>query len=353
MILHGFPYQESSGLLILKRKIVKFLGRMFVKTFFRFDLIGKNNFPLVGPYIMAGNHVGSIEALLMVCFAPKLIEVLGAGDIPLDPKLAHFADLYGYIPINRGEIDQKGLKSALGVLERKGVIGIFPEGGIWDPNIKPAKIGVSWLSSKSNSPVIPIGFVGIKDALKKSLHLKFPHLQMIVGLPIYPDQFKFSEKSQKENLTEASSLIMKKIEALLPETERNAVSFISENMTILNIIKVDQLTGEKNVVRFADHDSLSNLLQHPVIMDVFLRNLRLPVKPLLLRNKNISILEVIIGVQAILQYLDDKPGFLPYRFGFDQSSNMKNGLMSFYTILQENNNGNYSIRFENEFLTPK
>ena len=347
MSLQGFIYQESSGLQILKRKIVKFFGRIFIKIFFRFDLIGKENFPLNGPYIMAGNHVGSIEALLMVCYAPVIIEVLGAGDIPLDPNLAYFADLYGYIPINRGEIDQKGLKSALGVLERSGVIGIFPEGGIWDPKIKPAKIGVSWLSRKSNSPVIPIGFVGVKDALKRSLHLKFPHIQMIVGLPIYPDQFKFGEKSQKEKLTEASSFIMKKIEALLPETERNAVSFISENMTNLNIIKVDQLTSEKSVIRFEDHDSLSNLLQHPVIMDVFLRNLRLPVKSLLLRNKNLSILEVTIGVQAILQYLDDKPGFLPYRFGFEQSTNMKNGLKAFFSVLQEIRNDNFAIRFEN------
>lgn len=352
MSLQGFPYQELSGLQILKRKIVKFIGRMFIKIFFRFDLIGKENFPIIGPYIMAGNHVGSIEALLMVCYAPEIIEVLGAGDIPLDPKLAYFADLYGYIPINRGEIDQKGLKSALGVLERSGVIGIFPEGGIWDPKIKPAKIGVSWLSRKSNSPVIPIGFVGVKDSLKRSLHLKFPQIQMVVGIPIFPDQFKFGDKSQKENLTDASNFIMKQIETLLPETEKNTVSFLSENQAILKIVKVDQITGNESIIRFQNQDSLSNILQHPVIMDVFLRNLRLPVKPLLLRNKNLSISEVIIGAQAILQYLEDKPGFLPYRFGFEQSTNMKNGLKVFYTFLQENKNGNFSIRFENAYLEP-
>jgi 1-acyl-sn-glycerol-3-phosphate acyltransferase len=341
-----FASQKSNQIRIIKRKFLKLIGRMFTRIFFQFDLIGKENFPLNGPYIMAGNHVGSIEALLMVCFAPELIEVLGAGDIPLDPKLAYFADLYGYIPINRGEIDQKGLKSALGVLERRGVIGIFPEGGIWDQKIKPAKIGVSWLSRKSNSPIIPIGFVGIKDALKRSIHLKFPHLQMVVGLPIYPDQFKFVEKSQKENLMEASYFIMKQIEALLPETERNAVSFLTDKKTILKIIKVDQMNGDESEIRFQDQDSLSILLQHPVIMDVFHRNLKLPVKPLLLRNKNNSIQEIIIGVKAILQYLDDKPGFLPYRFGFDQSTNMKNGLKSFFTVLREISNDKFSIRFE-------
>ena len=345
-----FARNKSNQIRIIKRKFFKLIGRMFIRIFFRFYLIGKENFPLSGPYIMAGNHVGSIEALLLVCFAPELIEVLGAGDIPLDPKLAYFADLYGYIPINRGEIDQNGLKSALGVLEKSGVIGIFPEGGIWDPKIKPAKIGVSWLSQKSNSPVIPIGFVGIKDALKRSLHFKFPQIQMVVGVPIFPDQFKLGEKSQKENLTDASNFIMKQIEALLPETERNAVPFLSENQAILKIVKVDQITGDESIIRFQNQDSLSYILQHSIIMDVFLRNLRLPVKPLLLRNKNLSISELIIGVQAILQYLEDKPGFLPYRFGFEQSANMKNGLKAFFTFLQENKNGLFSIRFENAYL---
>jgi len=344
-----FPYLKSSDLLILKRKIVKCIGRMFIKLFFRFDLIGKENFPNDGPYIMAGNHVGSIEALLMVCFAPEIIEILGAGDIPLDPKLAHFADLYGYIPINRGEIDQKGLKSALGVLERNGVIGIFPEGGIWDPKIKPAKIGVSWLSDKSNSPVIPIGFVGIKDALKQSLHLKLPQLQMIVGLPIYPDQFRNGEKTQRENLTEASTFIMQKIEDLLPEDDRDSISSPFDSQKMLMIIKIDQITGFESVFQFQDLDSLSNLLQHPIIMDVFLRNLRLPVNPLLIRNKNLSIADVTFAVQTIVHYLDDKPGFLSYRFGFDQSAKMKNGMQALFMLLQENQNGNFLIRFEDVF----
>lgn len=352
MGMQVFPYQESSGLLILKRKIVKWVGRVFVKIFFRFDLIGKENFPKDGPYIMAGNHVGSIEALLMVCFAPEIIEVLGAGDIPLDPKLAHFADLYGYIPINRGEIDQKGLKSALGVLERNGVIGIFPEGGIWDPKIKPAKIGVSWLSDKSNSPVIPIGFVGIKDALKQSFHLKFPHLQMIIGRPIYPEQFRNDEKSLRENLTEASTFIMKSIEDLLPDNVRSSSVSSFDSQKILKIFKIDQITGLESDIKFQGLDSLSNLLQHPVIMDVFLRNLRLPVNALLLRNKNLSITDVTLAVQAILLCLDEKPGFLSYRFGFDQSAKMKNGMQAFFTFLKENQNGDILIRFEEASKTP-
>jgi len=214
---------KSVPIIIFKRKIVKFIGRLFTRIFFRFQLIGIKNFPTNGPYILAGNHVGSIEALLMVCFAPKIIEVLGAGDIPLDPKLASFANLYGYIPIKRGEIDQKGLKTALGVLENKGMIGIFPEGGIWDSKIKTVKIGVSWLSAKSNSPVIPIGFVGVKNALQRALRLEFPKIQMIVGQPIFPDEIIDQNLSQRERLSSAAIFIMKKITDLLPENETQLV----------------------------------------------------------------------------------------------------------------------------------
>jgi len=346
MIGNDLPKKKFYIFGIIKRKFVKSVGRIFIRIFFRFDLIGKENFPPDGPYIMAGNHIGSIEALLMVCFAPELIEIIGAGDIPLDPKLAYFADLYGYIPINRGEIDQKGLKLALGVLEKGGVIGIFPEGGIWDPKIKPAKIGVSWLSSKSNSPIIPIGFVGVKDALRRAFHLKFPRMQMKVGQPIFPNQFNNEHRSQKETLTQASNFVMKQIEALLPESERNIDPLDYKKHDILKIVLVEQISGNETELFFPNLEPLSMLFQHPVIMDVFKRNLKLPIQPLLIRKINLSISELIIAVQSILKLLEEKPGFLPYRFGFETSSEMKAGLENFYEILVINQNKNLSIRID-------
>jgi 1-acyl-sn-glycerol-3-phosphate acyltransferase len=109
--------------------------------------------------------------------------------------------LYGYIPLFRGSIDQTGLKTALSVLKQNGVIGIFPEGGIWDEGLKEAKIGVSWLSYKSGAPVIPVGFVGMKGALKTALPLKKPKIEMNIGELIRPQDIIPQYQSLKQGLT--------------------------------------------------------------------------------------------------------------------------------------------------------
>ena len=338
-------FYKSNPLNIIKRKIIKFAGRMFIRMFFRFKLIGIENFPKFGPYILAGNHVGSIEALLLVCFAPHIIEVLGASDIPLDPNLAVFAEMYGYIPINRGEIDQKGLKTALGVLESKGMIGIFPEGGIWDSKIKPVKIGVSWLSEKTNSPVIPIGFVGVKNALKRALRFEFPKMQMIVGQPIYPVDLFDQNLSKRERLSEAATYVMNKITDLLPENESQIVDNNHNAKDLLSIQICDNSTDHVNEIILEEIASFSRLLQHPVIMDVFIKNLKMPVQPLLLRNKFQPIFGVLIGCESIDNFLSDKPGFLPYRFGFEDGLKMKKGLNELQSQLRQFSDKKFSIRF--------
>ena len=136
---------------VLLRRLLVFIGRILIRLLTKLEINGIENFPKAGPYIVAGNHVASLESMLMVLYTPINIELLGTGDIPIDPNLAVFANLYGYIPIFRGSIDQTGLKKALSVLNQNGVIGIFPEGGIWEDQLRQAKIGVSWLSAKSGA----------------------------------------------------------------------------------------------------------------------------------------------------------------------------------------------------------
>jgi 1-acyl-sn-glycerol-3-phosphate acyltransferase len=322
---------------------------MFTRLFFRFDINGLENFPKHGPYIIAGNHVGSIEALLMVCFAPEVIEIIGAGDIPLEPKLAGFADLYGYIPINRGEIDQTGLKMALQVLKNRGVLGIFPEGGIWEPNIKSPKIGVSWLSSRSQAPVVPVGFIGVKNALIRAFRLEFPRISMRVGCPLYPEDFIESGLPQKESLSKAAAFIMSKIVELVPESEAQPADSDFQRQKPLHIEIMDNISKFSAEIEIREIGPLSQLLQHPVIMGVFLRNLQLPVKSLMTRNHWLPLEQAWLGGESIFTYITEKPGFLIYRFGIDQGLKMKEGLADLLAQTgQKQPPGAYSIRFIEE-----
>ncbi|MCB9455632.1 MAG: 1-acyl-sn-glycerol-3-phosphate acyltransferase [Anaerolineaceae bacterium] len=165
--------------------MTQIVGRALLGLLTRTTVAGRENLPEKGPLILVGNHNALMEAALMVLHSPYQIELLGAGDIPFDPRYAWAIERYGYIPIRRGEMDRLALNKALGVL-KQGVIGMFPEGGIWEAAFKRARTGVSWLSSQANAPIIPIGFGGIDGALGATMKLRRPRMLMNIGHVIPP-----------------------------------------------------------------------------------------------------------------------------------------------------------------------
>lgn len=84
------------------------------------------------------------------------------------PRYVLFTHLYNFIPVNRGNTDGTALRSAVGVLEQGGVLGIFPEGGIWEAERSRAQKGVSWISGIAETRVVPVGFGGLLTAPSRS-----------------------------------------------------------------------------------------------------------------------------------------------------------------------------------------
>lgn len=320
---------------VFKRKIIRGVGRFVIRTLTDFTLEGEENFPKTGAYIMAGNHVSAMEVILMALFAPKQVEILGAGDIPLDPNLAPFANLHGYIPINRGSVDQKALNTAANVLKNGGLVGIFPEGGIWNKSLAAAKLGVGWLSFRNKSDVLPIGFIGMAGALTKMLHFQRPKITMRVG-KLMPFDALFpsgTDLSKKELMQVAADSIMFGIKNLLPEEEQEGHK--ADDLKTLEL-RFEYFENEKvRKMEFSNQTELSRVLTHPVIMDVFRRNLKLPVRALDTFGKPVSTKSMIRGIQSISDYLREHDSFLIYRFGNETGRAMESGINNYLDTLKQ------------------
>ncbi|PKO11087.1 MAG: hypothetical protein CVU40_02655 [Chloroflexi bacterium HGW-Chloroflexi-2] len=329
------------------RRILKGLARILVVVLLKIEITGLENIPKTGPYILVGNHVSSLEPILMVILTPHQLEYLGTGDIPIDPRMSLITSLYQFIPVMRGQIDQKGLQNALAVLELKGVLGIFPEGGIWEKNLKEPKIGTSWIAYKSKAPIVPIGFIGMNGAMQKALSFKRPKVSIKIGKLLTYDEIFSTDQSIKQLMNQGALKIMGEISALLPPDEIiNPDQYIAKD---LEFILIDDNKSETKI-SFPNLKDFSLVIEHPVIMDVFKRNLKLPVGSLILRNQPTSVHKIEIGLHAIQNYIHTNPGFLSYRFGIDRSLKMNAGIANFLRILEENKN-NFSkilIRFKTE-----
>jgi 1-acyl-sn-glycerol-3-phosphate acyltransferase len=316
------------------RKSIRFVGRALTGLLTRLTITGRENLPTRGPLIVVGNHVAMLEAALMVLYTPWEIELMAAGEIPLDPRYAPFANTYGYIPVRRGAMDRQAMNQALGVLRQGGVIGMFPEGGIWESAFKRARTGVAWLSYHATAPIVPVGFGGIDGALTAALKFERPRLSMNIGAVMPPIQGQ-GDKPLKVILEEGARAVMSQVEALVPEEDKRRWNRIQDERfeLELSVYRRDGTPVElPDNLTLSRPEMLSKFFHRPLLLDVMSRNLELPVQALQRLDAENDPQRLADAAQVALGYLDQNPHFLSYRFGYEQGSGMKTGLLELRDI---------------------
>lgn len=315
----------------LIRGALRFLGRALFAGLARVTQTGLQHFPKTGPVLLVGNHVAVVEAALMALYAPYQVELLGVGDIPIDPTFAPLVHAFGYIPIRRGHMDRQALNTALGVLKQRGAVGIFPEGGIWDTRLKRTHSGVAWLSYHAQATVLPIGFGGMKGAVAAMVQGKRPHLTMNVGelLPhvqITPD----GEDGRKQQFEQAAAHIMAQVERLIPADDVMREPVPEEEVFEL------RATRGGTPVTLQHGDALSLLCYRPILLDALRRNLKLTLVSALQRLElHPSPQELESAAQVILTYIErDNPYFFTYRLGQKNSTDILAGLRELRQVAQ-------------------
>lgn len=304
------------------------LGKVLMGLLADVKISGQERLPKKGPMILAGNHIAVLEAVMMAVYTPGMVEFIGNGDIPFDPNYAFIANTYGLIPVNRGNLDRKGLRMGVDILKQEGILGIFPEGGTWGPANMQAQIGVAWLSYRAQAPILPIGFGGIKGGLEKALKFKHPSLTMNVGEAIPPVELQDNNLPMKSNLQMAANTILTKINALIPEEDlRRFRRRVDEEYQLeIEILDVDHPV-ELPADLFVQRNSIyAKFLYNPTMMDVLVRNLHLPIKPLKAVYHQTKIQPLLRAWQSILDYLETNPGYFTYRFGVEGGLAMKKAL---------------------------
>jgi 1-acyl-sn-glycerol-3-phosphate acyltransferase len=298
------------------------LGKVLLTLLADVKIHGKERLPKKGPMILAGNHAAALEAVMMAVYNPGMVEFIGNGDIPFDPNYAFIVKAYDLIPVNRGNLDRQGLNKALSILEQGGILGIFPEGGIWDPAQMGAQIGASWLSYRAQAPIIPVGFGGIRDGLPKAMQFKRPKLVMNVGETIPPVALGDNGLSLKKSLEHSASQLLNKINALVPEEDLQRYNRKVDEHYDLKVIVYDDQT-ETNLpvpedLQLKHGTAYAHFLYNPTMMDVLVRNLHLPLCPMKGVNRRTELDPLIAAWDAVLDYLKVNPGYFTYRFGIDE-----------------------------------
>jgi 1-acyl-sn-glycerol-3-phosphate acyltransferase len=295
----------------------------------RTTVTGTENIPSDGPFIAVGNHVAAVEVALMVLAIERQVEFLGTGDLPPPPVLDALTRLYGYIPVFRGRMDRAALEQALDVLRQGGVLGIFPEGGIWRTGYKRAQKGVAWLSYRSRAPMVPMGFGGMRGAMAAMLRLRRPRLSVNIGQPLPPVELD-PARPRAAGFDAAAQQVMAGVSELLPPADRPRASDAAEEEFALDVAvaSADKYPADiPGHLRIRHGSELSKLLHHPAVVAIFRDRLHLPVRPFQNLGEMRSAADMVRAADSVIGYLErDNPYFLTYRFGAREGGAMQAGL---------------------------
>jgi len=200
----------------------------WVRLLYRVKVTGKENLPKGTGYVLASNHVTTVDALavaFMMFFklgrAPHFLAKEGLFKTPIVGPILLAC---GQIPVFRsGRGNSDPMESAYKVLRAGHVIGIFPEGSLTrEPNQWPmrARTGAIRLALETGVPIVPMGQWGtevVMDTYSSKIFPKPWHkVKMVIGKPIDLSKFH-GKKVSVEEMVALSDEVMVEITKIVEQ----------------------------------------------------------------------------------------------------------------------------------------
>src|SRR5689334_8522648 len=95
----------------------------------RLRTIGIENVPRSGAVILAPNHFSSWDHFMVACFVRRPLHFMAKSQLFSNPVLTFILTHGGAFPVRRGHRDEETFKTAFAILERGGIVLLYPEGG--------------------------------------------------------------------------------------------------------------------------------------------------------------------------------------------------------------------------------
>ena len=190
--------------------------------FFRGEVVGTENLPDSGAFLIAGNHASHLDPPFIGCHVPRQMSFFARKTLWKGGLASWWLDAVGTIPVDRdGGQDVGALKRVLRALAAGTVMILFPE-GTRSPNgrLQTPKPGMGFIICKTRVPVVPARIFGSYEAFGKGAKLPRPWpVTVVFGRPIPPAVYD-DPAAGKERYQIASERIMAEIAKLRPPVER-------------------------------------------------------------------------------------------------------------------------------------
>lgn len=179
---------------------------VLLKPIYRFEIIGKEQFPKEGGVLLCANHIDNLDPPVVGINAPRPVHFMAKEELFKMPVLGKIVPHLNAFPVKRGMSDREALRKGLAILKEGRVLGLFPEGTrSKDGELKKGLAGAGFFALRTDAAIVPCAIIGPYKAFKR--------LKVVYGKPIEMKDVR-ERKASPEEVTE---LIMNEIRKLINE----------------------------------------------------------------------------------------------------------------------------------------
>jgi len=207
------------------------IGKLIVGAFFRlftrWRVKGRENVPRKGALLVVSNHLNFNDPPLLGVSLGRQVVFMAKEELFRFRPLAYFLSSLGAFPVHRGRLDREAIRRSEKALAEGRALVMFPE-ATRSPRsqLQRAFPGSALIASRQAVPVLPMGIFGT-ERLKGLWLFRRPRITVNIGktfsLP------KAGSKLTREELTENTELIMRRVAELLPPEYRGVYGGQSED----------------------------------------------------------------------------------------------------------------------------
>jgi len=176
--------------------------------------------PTRGPLILLTNHINFLEIpVLHTHLRPRPMTSFAKAESWDNFIIGFLFNLWGAIPIRRGEADMRALRQGLAALKEGYILAIAPEGTrSGHGRLQRGHPGVAMMALQSGAPLLPLVFYGGEKFKRNLSRLRRTPFHIVVGQPfhLHTDGVKVRREIRRQMTDE----VMYQLAALLPPAYR-------------------------------------------------------------------------------------------------------------------------------------
>lgn len=141
----------------------------FITAFlFSIKLVGRENIPKKGAFILASNHVSNLDPVVIPLCVRRRLSFLAKASLFHHWLLGAFLRGLDAFPVQRGKSDIRAIKEVLSRLKSGKPVVMFPEGTrVTDVSKRKVQPGVGLIVARAGVPVVPVFIDGSQKVLGK------------------------------------------------------------------------------------------------------------------------------------------------------------------------------------------